>query len=111
MSTGSRLPLSPAYAIYRRREKTNDEAEPLEFTTDMLKQRQLRSEDRKGNSHVDIPMWECLYLETANRSLEEIDDIVADSNPWTPWDISSDSVEKATGYQVSEKGEIIKHAE
>ncbi|KAH9208327.1 general substrate transporter [Leptodontidium sp. 2 PMI_412] len=70
-----------------------------------------------------------LYPETANRSLEEIDDIFADSNPWTPWDvvaiarklpirhltldsdISNGSAEKATGYQVSEKGQVIEHTE
>ncbi|KAJ5826736.1 hypothetical protein N7447_003499 [Penicillium robsamsonii] len=30
-----------------------------------------------------------LYPETANRSLEEIDEIFENSNPWTPWDVVS----------------------
>jgi sugar porter (SP) family MFS transporter len=69
-----------------------------------------------------------LYPETAHRSLEEIDDIFADSNPWTPWDVVgiaqklpirhltldqniSDSAEEAIGYQFSEKAPSIQHSE
>lgn len=69
-----------------------------------------------------------LYPETANRSLEEIDDIFADSNPWTPWDVVSiarnlpirhvtldqdvgDSGEKGGSFEVSEKERTVRHSE
>lgn len=62
-----------------------------------------------------VPVIYYLYPETAGRSLEEMDKIFVQSNPWTPWDVVAIArnmpKESVTSHAVDEEKGSVSHME